>query len=176
MQTGRAAKTAKEAREEAGLTQLQLSMDDLFTSREAVSAQENARYHVQPELANYYAKKHNNPWVGLEAASEYVGWGPPRLDGEAVDLHRSSVATKTVEELEEALNVIHEAVKKLNINPQFTDETDKQTIKKSILEVIDVITAANHYVAVLCREYDISWSDMWNQHKMKLIQRRFLRK
>lgn len=175
MAGSRAAKAAKAARQEAGLTQLQISMDDLFVSREAVSAQESGRYQVQPELAMYYANKHNNPFVGIEAAAEYTGWGPQKLDGEAVDLSRTTVSIKTVEELEEAVNAIQKTFRKITVNPSCVTDNDKQAIEKAIQEVIDVITAANHYVAVLCREYKISWSKMWMQHKMKLIQRKFLK-
>jgi len=81
LKIGRAATAAKEARKQIGKTQLQLSMD-LFESREAISQQENGRYRVQPNVARYFTEKHNDPWVALEAAAEYTGWGPVKLDGE----------------------------------------------------------------------------------------------
>jgi transcriptional regulator with XRE-family HTH domain len=175
VKTGRAATAAREARKQIGKTQLQLSMD-LFESREAISQQENGRYRVQPNVAQYFANKHNDPWVGFEAASEYFGWGPVKLDGEAVDLHRTTISLKTKEELEEALEAMLEASKKLTVNPQSIDQIEINVIEKSVHECVDAITALNHYVAAICKEYGISWVKVWTQHKMKLIQRRFLKK
>jgi DNA-binding XRE family transcriptional regulator len=173
MSVGRAAKAVKEARQETGFTQQQLSFE-IFESREAVSQQENGRYKVQPNITNYFANEHNNPWVAMEAAAEYINWGPVKLNGDCVDLHRASVTLKTKEELEEAL----EAIKKAKVfnNPQSIQDFEKKDIEKSIHESIDAITALTHYVAVLCKEYSISWVKMWTQHKVKLIQRRFLKK
>ncbi|MEH7223894.1 helix-turn-helix transcriptional regulator [Bacillus sp. JJ1566] len=175
MKVGRAAKAVKEARHDAGFTQQQLSFE-IFESREAVSQQENGRYKVQPNITNYFASEHNNPWVAMEASAEYMNWGPAKLDGEAADLHRTSVLLKTQEELEEALKAVDLAAKKLSVNPKQVQEFEIQIIEKSILECIDVITASNHYVAVLCKEYGLSWTKMWTKHKLKLIQRRFLKK
>ncbi|MBO0962378.1 XRE family transcriptional regulator [Neobacillus sp. MM2021_6] len=176
MPIGRAAVAAKMARKDAGITQLEMTFDEYYGSRESVSQQENGRYQVQPELSNYYAEKHNNPWVAMEAAAEYTNWGPVQLDGDAVDLHRTSVSLKTKEELEEALTAMMEASKRLTINPKALDPVEIQAIEKTISESIDAITALNHYVATLCKEYNISWAKMWTQHKLKLIQRRFIKK
>jgi DNA-binding XRE family transcriptional regulator len=176
MKIGRAAAAAKAARKEAGITQLEMTFDEYYGSRESVSQQENGRYQVQPELSTYYVEKHNNPWVAFEAAAEYVGWGPVKLDGEAVDLHRTTISLKTKEELEEALEAMLEASKKLTVNPQSIDQIEINVIEKSVHECVDAITALNHYVAAICKEYGISWVKVWTQHKMKLIQRRFLKK
>jgi hypothetical protein len=176
MPIGRAAMAAKTARREAGVTQLEMTFNDYYGSRESISQQENGRYQVQPELSSYYVEKHNNPWVALEASAEYVGWGPVKLDGEAADLHRTTVTLKTKEELEEALESLRQASRKLTTNPKAMDPADMEVIKKSILESIDAITALNHYVAIVCKEYGVSWARMWTQHKLKLIQRRFIRK
>lgn len=175
MPVGRASLAAKTARKDAGITQLEMTFDEYFGSRESISQQENGRYQVQPELTKYYVEKQNNPWVAMEAAAEYTSWGPQKLDGEAVDLHRTSVSLKTKEELEEALLAVCNASKKLTVNPKATDQLDLKEIEQSLLESIDAITALNHYVAILCKEYNISWVKMWTQHKVKLIQRRFIK-
>lgn len=175
MKVGRAASSVKNARNEIRATQLELSFD-IHESREAVSQQENGRYRVQPNIASYFAEKHNNPWVAIEAAHEYTHWGVSKLDGEAVDLHRNSTALKFKEELEEAIYAMDKAMKKLAVNPSHIQSMDLEVIERSIQESLDVITASNHYVAVICKEYGISWMKMWTQHKVKLIQRRFLKK
>lgn len=175
MPIGRASEAAKTARREANITQLEMTFDEYYGSRESISQQENGRYQVQPELTKYYVEKQNNPWVALEAAAEYTSWGPVKLDGEAVDLHRTTVSLKTKEELEEALAAVCHASKKLTVNPNAADRIDVKEIEVSLLESIDAITALNHYVAILCKEYKISWMKLWTQHKVKLIQRRFLK-
>jgi transcriptional regulator with XRE-family HTH domain len=172
LETGRAAIAAREARKQIGKTQLQMSMD-LFESREAISQQENGRYRVQPNVAQYFAKEHNDPWVAIESAAEYTGWGPVKLDGDAVDLHRSSVRSKTYEELEEAIQAIEKV--RLANKPKYIQEFEKQTLEKSILEAIDAIVALTHYVAVVCKDYGFSWIKMWSKHRMKLKSRGYVK-
>jgi len=173
MTEGRASNAAKNARKITGKTQQQLTFDIPY-SREAISKQEHGEYRVQPTLAQHYTDQHNNPWVGMESAAEYTGWGPVKLDGQAADLHRCSTAMKTEEELREAL----EAIKEVNIttNPETIQAFEKEKLEKAIQESLDAITALSHYVAIICKEYGISWMKMWSKHKMKLISRGFLSK
>ncbi|KYD24582.1 helix-turn-helix transcriptional regulator [Parageobacillus toebii] len=173
MKYGRAANAVKEARKDANMTQQQLSFE-IFESRESISHQENGRYRVQPNISKYFAEKHNNPWVALEAAAEYTGWGPVKLDGEMVDLHRASVAMKTKEELTEALEAI-ESVCVAN-HPRSIREFDKQRLEEAVLQAIDAIVALTQYVAVICIEYGFSWFKMWQKHRTKLQSKGFIRK
>jgi DNA-binding XRE family transcriptional regulator len=173
MKCGRAADAVKAARKAAKMTQQQLSFE-IYESRESVSHQENGRYRVQPNISKYFAEKHNNPWVALEAAAEYTGWGPVKLDGEMVDLHRASVAMKTKEELTEALEAI-ESVCVAN-HPRSIREFDKQRLEEAVLQAIDAIVALTQYVAVICIEYGFSWFKMWQKHRAKLQSKGFIRK
>jgi transcriptional regulator with XRE-family HTH domain len=170
---GRAANAVKEARKAAKMTQQQLSFE-IYESRESISHQENGRYRVQPNVSKYFAEKHNNPWVALEAAAEYTGWGPVKLDGEMVDLHRASVAMKTKEELTEAIEAI-ESVCVAN-HPHSIGEFDKRHLEEAILQAIDAIVALTQYVAVICIEYGFSWFKMWQKHRAKLQSKGFIRK
>jgi transcriptional regulator with XRE-family HTH domain len=170
---GRAANAVKEARKNANMTQQQLSFE-LFESRESISHQENGRYRVQPNISKYFAERHNNPWVALEAAAEYTGWGPVKLDGEVVDLHRASVAMKTKEELTEALEAI-ESVCVAN-HPQSIKEFDRKQLEEAILQAIDAIVALTQYVAVICHDYGFSWLDMWKKHRTKLKAKGFIKR
>jgi DNA-binding XRE family transcriptional regulator/NTP pyrophosphatase (non-canonical NTP hydrolase) len=173
MKCGRAANAVKAARKAAKMTQQQLSFE-IYESRESVSHQENGRYRVQPNIAKYFAEKHNNPWVALEAAAEYTGWGPVKLDGEVVDLHRASVAMKTKEELTEALQAI-ESVCVAN-HPRSIREFDKNQLEEAILQAIDAIVALTQYVAVICVDYGFSWLDMWKKHRTKLKAKGFIKR
>jgi DNA-binding XRE family transcriptional regulator len=170
---GRAANAVKEARKNANMTQQQLSFE-IYESRESVSHQENGRYRVQPNISKYFAEKHNNPWVALEAAAEYTGWGPVKLDGEVVDLHRASVAMKTKEELTEALEAI-ESVCVAN-HPRSIKEFDRKQLEEAILQAIDAIVALTQYVAVICLDYGFSWLDMWKKHRTKLKAKGFIKR
>jgi transcriptional regulator with XRE-family HTH domain len=170
---GRAANAVKEARKNANMTQQQLSFE-LFESRESISHQENGRYRVQPNISKYFAERHNNPWVALEAAAEYTGWGPVKLDGEAVDLHRASVTMKTREELVEALEAI-ESVCVAN-HPRSIRELDKQRLEEAMMQAIDAIVALTQYVAVICADYGFSWVDMWKKHRTKLKAKGFIKR
>ncbi|MEC1714711.1 XRE family transcriptional regulator [Schinkia azotoformans] len=177
MLDGRTSKALKAGRNEVEMTQLELELDGIYCTREAISQQERGEYNVQPNVTKYFIEKHNNPWPALEAAAEYSGgWGPVKLDGDAADLHRTTVSMKTKEELREALESMIAASNQLTINPNAVDRVDIKVIEKSLLESIDAITALNHYVAVLCKEYRISWMKLWTQHKVKLIQRMFIKK
>ncbi|MGR6115750.1 helix-turn-helix transcriptional regulator [Aeribacillus composti] len=172
MKIGRAANAVKQARKDANMTQQQLAFE-IFESRESVSHQENDRYRVQPNISKYFAEKHNNPWVALEAAAEYTGWGPTKLDGEFVDLHRSSVTMKTREELTEALEAI-ESVCVAN-HPKSIRDFDKQHLEEALLQAIDAIVALTQYVAVICKDYGFSWIKMWSKHRMKLKSRGYVK-
>lgn len=169
----RAAKAAKEARQNIKKTQQQLTFDIPY-SREAISKQEHGEYRVQPTLAKHYAENNNNPWVAMESASEYTGWGPLKLDGRSVDLHRCSTAMKTEEELREAMEAISEV--NITTNPETIQAYEKEQLEKSLQESLDAITALTHYVAIICKEYGFSWIKMWTKHKMKLVSRGFLSK
>ncbi|WP_027410345.1 hypothetical protein [Anoxybacteroides tepidamans] len=173
MKRGRAADAAREARHATGMTQQQLSFE-IYESRESVSHQENGRYRVQPNVSKYFAEKHNNPWVAMEAAAEYTGWGPVKLDGEVVDLHRASVAMKTKEELMEALQAI-ESVCVAN-HPRSIREFDKHHLEEAIMQAIDAIVALTQYVAVICVDYGFSWLKMWQQHRAKLKAKGFIKR
>ncbi|MED2945471.1 XRE family transcriptional regulator [Bacillus swezeyi] len=170
MNFGRAQKALKNARKDAKLTQQQMSMDDeLFLSRESVSHQECGRHKVQPEVAQYFTEKHNDPRAAIEAASEYAGWGPLILDGETADLHRVNLLVQSKIQMTEALESLQNSVDHISVNPKTLSDTRK--IEKSIQECLDVITALTQLIVVLCKEYSISWMKMWGKHKMKLLTR-----
>jgi DNA-binding XRE family transcriptional regulator len=173
MNNGRAADAVKQARKEANMTQQQLAFE-IFESRESVSHQENGRYRVQPNISRYFAEKYNNPWVALEASAEYVGWGPVKLDGEVVDLHRASVTMKTREELVEAIQAIENVC--VANHPRSIRDFDRKQLEEAIIQAIDAIVALTQYVAVICIDYGFSWVKMWQKHRLKLKSKGFIRK
>jgi DNA-binding XRE family transcriptional regulator len=172
MKNGRAANAVKQARKDVKMTQQQLAFE-IFESRESISHQENGRYRVQPNISRYFAEKYDNPWVALEAAAEYVGWGPVKLDGEVVDLHRASVMMKTREELTEALEAM-ESVCVANL-PRSIKDYDRKQLEEAILQSIDAIVSLTQYVAVICEDYGFSWTKMWEKHRTKLMTKGYVK-
>jgi DNA-binding XRE family transcriptional regulator len=172
MKNGRAANAVKQARKDVKMTQQQLAFE-IFESRESISHQENGRYRVQPNISRYFAEKYDNPWVALEAAAEYVGWGPVKLDGEVVDLHRASVTMKTREELTEALEAM-ESVCVANL-PRSIKDYDRKQLEEAILQSIDAIVSLTQYVAVICEDYGFSWTKMWEKHRAKLMTKGYVK-
>lgn len=169
MAVGKALKTMR-GRE----SQLKLSMD-LCVSRESVSAYETERAAVPPDISRQLMKRYDDPMFAMTIANEYTngGWVQP-LNGKHVDLHRSSVAAKTEEELQEAL----EYMKSIRIanHPASMPEHEKEQLRETMIQAIDGITALSHYVAVICKDYGFSWNELWQTHSRKLIANGYVRK
>lgn len=153
-------------------SQQKLSLD-LNVSREAVSAYETGRAAIPRDVAARIAKITDEPKFAFEIASEYTGgawtgW----LDG--VDLHRSAVKEKSLEELEEAIELIRST--SLVNRPDQLSQMEKEKIRKVLIESIDVVVCLSHLVAVLCQEFQISWTGIWGDHRRKLEERGYLKK
>lgn len=149
----------KEMRREQ--TQLSLGLD-LNLTRETVSKYENGRSKVPPDISRALVNKFDNPKFAMTIRNEYTGTGPKWLDGPNVDLHRSSVKEKTVEELQEALESIvgtrlAKPLKKLQ-------HFEFQSIEAMLQEAAEAMTALDHFIAIICKEADISYTGVWDKH------------
>jgi hypothetical protein len=168
MAVGKALKTMR-GRE----SQLKISMD-LSVSRESISAYETERTSIPPDISQKLMKRYDDPFFAMTLAHEYTNgsWVHP-LDGKFVDLHRSSVAAKTEEELQEAL----EYMKSIRIanHPASMPEHEKQQLRETMIQAIDGITALSHYVAVVCNDYGFSWNELWQTHTRKLVANGYVR-
>lgn len=89
-----------------------------------------------------------------------------------VDLHKSSVHLKTVEEVQEALDALNKAPI-TKTKEQLVDDDLKQ-IKAALMECIEAITALTHYVAILCKEYCFSWMSVWKEHRAYLKSKKYM--
>lgn len=164
----------KEAREIRGITQKQLAINS-YLSDKTISAIETGRREINLESLGYICDELKDPRVYFEAVNEIcngvfsIHW----LDGDAADLHRASVKEKVIEELSEAIRAINLA--KIYKSPKACSVEDVLVIKKSIEETIDVYSAAAIYIAVMCREYEISIEQMFNEQKNKLIKRGYVK-
>lgn len=162
----------KEARSFRGLTQTDLS-DELYVARSTVAMTETGRRELPDEVVPLVVTKLDCGFLAMEVAHHYTaGSFVSKLNGQAVDLHRSSVKEKSIEELREALDAINGVC--IANRPERIGERVHEQLEYSLLQVIDAIVALTHYVAVVCREYGFSWREMWRQHRKKLRDRGYL--
>lgn len=153
----------KEMRE--GETQQQLAMD-LNLSREGVSAYETGRAKVPKDIARAMMNRNESPRFALAIRNEYTRTGPVWLNGPNVDLHRASVKEKTIEEIEEmmvALKDISFAKPLKNLS-----NWERPALEKLIEESIEAVTAIEHLIAIICKEAEISYLDVYQNHYLQL--------
>ncbi len=91
-----------------------------------------------------------------------------KLDGDAVDLHRSSVKAKLLEELDEAV----EAIKGVDLvnRPQkpLTDEEKERVLEDELFPVLGAECSIETYIAVRCEELGISPSEVYERWHKRL--------
>lgn len=90
-----------------------------------------------------------------------------------VDLHKSSVHLKTVEEIQEALDALNKAP--ITKTKEQLVDGDLKQIKAALMESIEAITALTHYVAILCKEYCFSWMGVWKEHRANLKSKKYMK-
>lgn len=164
----------REARQQLGITQEQVG-GIAYISPKTVSAYETGRRAVTPEVMEVLVKQLDHPRLCMEAAATITGgaYCSPWLDGERVDLHRVSVWAKVLEELEEAMRAVG-AVCLVN-HPQTDDCEAMQRVQESIMQLLDARVAVDHYVAVICRDFDLSISAVYQAHRRKLESRGYVK-
>lgn len=138
-----------------------------FCSGKMISKIERGERQISIDVLEKVTKTLDDPRLYMEAANEITGgvFGVSWLDGDMVDLHRSSVKEKSIEELQEAIDAI--SAVKTSDNPRFCKIEQREVAKKSILEMIDVFDAAAHYIAIYCREYGFSPKELFYEHNQK---------
>ncbi|MBO2942772.1 XRE family transcriptional regulator [Paenibacillus sp. F411] len=108
----------------------------------------------------------------IAAAGEVTGGAfAPWLNN--VDLHRASVLIKSVEEIKEVLTASGQApISKTN---EQIDESERQQIKRLLMETVEAITALTHLAAVLCKEYSFSWLATWKEHRSVMKSKKYMK-
>ncbi|WP_416144942.1 helix-turn-helix domain-containing protein [Planococcus koreensis] len=154
-----------------GETQQQIAME-LNVSRELISKIENGSRNIPADISRKMMDRKENPWFALAIRNEYTGTGSIRLNGPNVDLHRSSVKEKTIEEIEEMLV----ALKSISFaKPLRTlSNWEKPGLEKLIEEAIEATTAIEHLIAIVCEEAGISYLESYQQHYLQLQAKGYL--
>ncbi|MCP3808437.1 helix-turn-helix domain-containing protein [Paenibacillus peoriae] len=124
------------------------------------------------ELMQQAAEHYDDGQLYIAAAGEVTGGAfAPWLDN--VDLHRASVLFKTIEEMREVL-VLSAEVPISKTADQLT-ESERQNMKRLLMETVEAITALTHFAAVLCKEYSFSWLATWKEHRADLKAKKYMK-
>ena len=118
------------------------------------------------------AQHYDDGQLYIAAAGEVTGGAfAPWLNN--VDLHRASVLFKTVEEMKEVLALTNEAP--ISKTTDQLTESDRQIMKRLLMETVEAITALTHFAAVLCKDYSFSWLATWKEHRADLKAKKYMK-
>lgn len=158
----------QEARVMQGRTQDAIA-EAIFISKKTVSAIETGR-RSNPETLGMVAKALDDPRVWMELAAEVTegAFVPVWLDGQRVDLHRSTVKAKTIEELQEAINALQSLDLIRTPDPERESEEERQQRHAVKMQLADAFQAIATMLAVFCRDYKESAIETYRQHRRKL--------
>ena len=160
-----------------GLTQKELGNIGNISSK-TVSAIKLGRRNAAKDVLNSWAEKLDCPRVYLEMVREAGGgvYGTIWLDGENVDLHRTSVFMKAEEELREALEALGATEQFIINHPTQTSDGQKEQIREALMQCLDARVAIDTLVAVKCEAYGLSVRNLFLEHQHKLEQRGYIKK
>lgn len=169
MKKGKVPQVLKEMR---GSMYQQKLADKAHVSRETISKYENGRSKIPKDVSRILNKTFDNPKFAITLRQEYTGTGPVWLDGPNVDLHRSAVKEKTIEEMIETL----EKLKNVDFSKPLRKlmPFEREEIKDLLSESVETITSLEHFVAVTCMDGDFNYIDIWNDHYSSLKANGFL--
>lgn len=147
-----------------------------YCSGKMISAIERGERQAKFDVLERITTNLDDPRLYIEAAGEITGgvFTANWPDGEAADLHRASVKDKVLEELEEAINSI--GTIRTYRKPETCSQEDVQAVYRSIQQAIDAFDASAIYIAVICNEYGLDIKDMFNQHRLKLLEKKYIKK
>lgn len=132
----------------------------------------NGKRNPSKELMRSTVEYYDEGQLYIAAAGEVTGGASaPWLNN--VDLHRSNVLFKTVEEMEEVLSLSSE-VPISKTAEQLTD-ADRLMMKRLLMETVEAITALTHFAAILCKEYSFSWLATWKEHRADLKAKKYMK-
>ena len=170
------AMAVKEARAKRGVRQ-----DDIarlaHVHRTYISHLENGRVPDNPEVLRTLAKELDCAWLykALHEAVASLVFVHRKLDGERVDLHRSSVKAKTLEELEEAIETL-KGFDTVNKPSNVTPEQREEIIEGLMMELLGAENAIETLVSVICEEYGISPAEVYERFNRRMQEKGYQKK
>ncbi|WP_404407667.1 hypothetical protein [Jeotgalibacillus malaysiensis] len=154
-------------------TQTELALESDM-SRSGYADQENGKVLMSNHVGKAAVRMFGDPFMPVEMAQALTGVGPVYLDGENVDLHRSSVKEKTLKELRDALDHLEEnclAKPLSNLN-----ELERTAAERTIMELAEAKTALTHMISVLCKELNHDVTKVWQDHYQHLFSQKYISK
>jgi transcriptional regulator with XRE-family HTH domain len=147
-----------------------------FCSGKLISAIERGERTINVDILTKVADELDDPRLYLEAANEITGgvFSVPWLNGDSIDLHRTSIKEKVIEELSEAIRAINSV--KTYDNPKVCKPEQKELARKSVLESIDAYIGIAHYIIIICNEYELSVKELFTEQREKLIKNKYLKR
>lgn len=133
---------------------------ELNVSEQLVSHYKNNRRKMQPEIAEHSIKRMDNPFYIMEILHKFSDYcSPPVFRGRSVEEHRLAFEEVTITEAYEAIETLEEVsfVK----SPKLVTKEERQRIKDTIGELLDIEAWARNLAAILCSEYQISWKEAY---------------
>lgn len=165
----------RQARAQLGITQQDVG-GIAYISPKTVSAIECGRRRIDPDVLGTLVQQLDHPRLTMEAMATVTGgaYCSPWLDGDGVDLHRTSVWAKALEELQEAAEAV--AATRVANRPQRATDGEQVQVRESLMQVLDARVAIDHYVAVICQEYGVSVTETYRLHREKLESRGYVQR
>jgi transcriptional regulator with XRE-family HTH domain len=167
----------REARGQRGLSRADVGRHINLSPR-MIGMIETGDRRLPRDVAPKLARKLDNPWLYMAIGYEATGgvMAVPPLDGN-VDLHRSSVRSKAVEELTEALKTLTEAPAVINARTAGDlDEAGRRQVVETLHQVREAVQACMQWVAAVCETYEISPAAVWDGHVCELRAKGLLKK
>lgn len=171
MAIGQFGSALEEAMKRAGETRLkvaEVAHVDNSTIGKVIKGSRKPAKEVMSSTVEHY----DDGQLYIAAAGEVTGGAfAPWLNN--VDLHRACVLLKSIEEIQEVLVISGQApISKTNDQ---LDESERQQVKRLLMETVEAITALTHLAAVLCKEYSFSWLATWKEHRAILKAKKYMK-
>lgn len=163
----------REARESAEMSQVDLSFM-LNVSRSMLGMVETEKRKLPLDVMIKAMEVLDDGTLELEVIEEVLGYTfLPKLDGPRVDDHRSSVKSKTLEELPEAIEAINGVC--IANHPDYIDDADRDKLFEALEESAEAVIALLSFIIAICRDYRFSWRGLWKHVENELIEKGYVR-
>lgn len=160
-----------EGRKRQGMTQEDVSIEVNY-SREAIAKYETGNRSMPKELYPKITQSIDDPELYFDSWGATTGYvSIPYFDGEHIDRHPTSMVYMTKRETDEAFEHLNQIcwAKPAKV----FSESDKELLKKSLLETLDASATMINMVAAICSEHQISMKALFQSWHVSLKSRKF---
>ena len=164
----------QKAREEAGVTQDQISLD-LFHSRQMQSHIETGKRKPQKDTAKRYVDELDCPYLVMETKCEYTnGLSSPVFEGRAIDKHRMSLLSLAETELIVMKKHIDEAMDALRMPPEHSSEEERKRIESAVIEIVEARACLENLEARLIVRFKLSIKKIYRTLKARWKSKKWI--